>query len=381
MGRLRLRSTRVGDALLIHPKGRFDERAAAFAEGITGDPGHTLVVVDLPAGALATEWEAVAKLLSSSRYGSPRLVFGRGTGDDVRTAGRLIATRLGREVLAPDGDLIPTRSGQLFVPGDDGAAWLRFRPGRDAEPVGQRFPKPHWEFSAPARTRPAGTHSVAQPVPAGVWLRRTDGDPPAGRYRRAMETLPIDADLYLVALGSPGTPPLALADVARFWDTVLPGARSAVRFLLYGALDTPADRAPGQALADALGHRTVLYGGPVPGETGAAAEAAEAVYVPSEVALPVPDSASVPVPVPLPLPRIRTESGGGSAAGTTAAAGAGTAKGSDTEPTSVPEPSPEAVQAAVSAAAPLPFPPNSPAPSPEPAPEITEPQQPDPVPP
>lgn len=65
MARLRLRSTPVGDVLLIHPKGGYDDRAAAFASGITEDPLHTLVVVDLPADALVTEWEGVARLLSS----------------------------------------------------------------------------------------------------------------------------------------------------------------------------------------------------------------------------------------------------------------------------------------------------------------------------
>ncbi|WP_392896020.1 hypothetical protein [Streptomyces sp. LN699] len=84
--RLRLRATPVGDAILVHPKGRLDERAADFAGGLAHDPQHTLVVVDLPAGVLADEWAAVAKLLSPSRYGSLRLVFGRDKGEDVRTA-------------------------------------------------------------------------------------------------------------------------------------------------------------------------------------------------------------------------------------------------------------------------------------------------------
>ncbi|MEU5095076.1 hypothetical protein [Streptomyces sp. NPDC020996] len=300
MSRLRLRSTPVGDALVIHPRGRFDDRAAAFAGGIAEDPYHTLVVVDVPADALATEWESVARLLSSSRYGSPRLVFGRGSGDEIRTAGRLIAGRLGREVLAPDGDLVPTRTGGLFVPGDDGGAWLRFRPGHDPEPVAQRFPKPHWEFSVPTRARPVGACTVVQPVPAGVWLRRADGDLPADRHRRAVETAPTDPHLFLVVLGSPGTAPLPLDDVARFWDTVLSGARPAARFVLYGALDAVGDRAPGQALADALGHRAVLYGGPVLDEPVPPGEAAEWVYVPSQAPLTAPVSAPAVAPAPTP---------------------------------------------------------------------------------
>ncbi|WP_217561839.1 hypothetical protein [Streptomyces sp. GbtcB6] len=309
----------MGDALLIHPKGRYDDRAAAFAGGIAEDPLHTLAVVDLPGSSLATEWQAVARLLSAARYGSPRLVFGRGTPDDIRTACRRIADRLEREVLAADGDLVPTVGGGLFVPGDDGAAWLRFRPGHDPEPVAQRFPKPHWEFSAPIRTtRPAGTRIVAQPLPAGVWLRHVDPDPLAAHHRRAVEAVPTDPHLYLVVLGSPGTPPLSPDDVARFWDTVLPGARPAVRFVLYGTLDVPGDHAsPGQALADALGHPAVLYDGLPCTEPGDRTVPAETTCLPTGFAPPAPAPASAPapdpgdaaVPPPPPRPPLRTESG------------------------------------------------------------------------
>ncbi|MFF7472441.1 hypothetical protein [Streptomyces sp. NPDC008092] len=319
MARLRLRSTLVGDALLIHPKGRFDDRAAAFAGGIAEDPLHTLAVVDLPGGSLATEWEAVARLLSAARYGSPRLVFGRGTPDDIRTACRRIADRLEREVLAADGDLVPTVGGGLFVPGDDGAAWLRFRPGHDPEPVAQRFPKPHWEFSAPIRTTgQAGTSVVAQPLPAGVWLRHAEHDPLAAHHRRTVEAVPTDPHLYLVVLGSPGTRPLSPDHVARFWDTVLPGARSAVRFVLYGALDVPGDpAAPGQALADTLGHPAVLYDGLPCAETGERTLPTETTYFPAgsvpPAPAPAPGDTAVPLsPLPPPppaAPPIRTESG------------------------------------------------------------------------
>ncbi|MEU8788312.1 hypothetical protein [Streptomyces sp. NPDC048643] len=258
MGKLRLRATPVGDALLVHPKDRFDERAAVFARGLAHDPQHTLAVVDLPAEMLADEWAAVAKVLSSSRYGSLRLVFGRGRGDDVRTAAGRIADRLGREVLAPDGALVPTVAGGLFVPGDEGAAWLRFRPGRAVEPDSQRFPKPHWEFSVPTRPRRAGDRTTVRPVPSGVWLRPV-GEPLSAADRRAVETLPTDTRHLLVVLGSPGGGPLPVDDVAGYWDTVLPNARSAVRFVLHGTLDTPASLPPGQGLANALDHEVVLY--------------------------------------------------------------------------------------------------------------------------
>ncbi|MFD0276379.1 hypothetical protein ACFVHB_21090 [Kitasatospora sp. NPDC127111] len=256
--RLRLRAG-DGGALLIHPKGGPDGRAVAFARGLARDERHTLVVVDLAAGAAEREWTAVARLLAPARYGSLRLVFGRGDRTEVGQAAARIAERLGREVIAPDGEVTPTVTGGLFVPAHHGDGWLRYRPGRAAERDGQRFPKPSWEFSTPVRPWPAGPHAVAEPLPAGVWLRSTREEPTDAERRHLVEAVPADPELLLVVLGSPGAPAVALDDVARFWGTVLPSARPAVRFVLHGTLDTPASVDPGQVLADALGHPVVRY--------------------------------------------------------------------------------------------------------------------------
>ncbi|WP_405914817.1 hypothetical protein [Streptomyces sp. NBC_00728] len=280
MNRLRLHATPVGDALLVHPKGHLDKRAAGFAEGLSRDPQHTLVVVDLPAGVLADEWRAVAKLLSSARHGSLRIVFGRDRGEDVRRAAGLIADRLGREVFAADGALVPTVGGGLFVPGDD-AAWLRFRPGRPAEHDSQRFPKPHWEFALPTRARAVSARTTAQPVPSGVWLRHSDRTLLPGYQRPTIETVPIDPRRLLVVLGSPDTPPLPVDDVARYWDSVLPNARPAVRFHLYGTLDTPESLTPGQCLADALDHEVILYADLPSGTAARAGDDDTLAYIPA----------------------------------------------------------------------------------------------------
>jgi hypothetical protein len=280
VSRLRLRATPVGDALLVHPKGHLDERAAGFAGGLSHDPQHTLVVVDLPVGVLADEWRAVARLLSSSRYRSLRMVFGRDKGEDVRRAAGLIADRLGREVLAADGALVPTLAGGLFVPGDD-RAWIRFRPGRPAEPDSRRFPKPLWEFSLPTRARAVSARTTAQPVPSGVWLRHSDRNPLPGEHWRVVETVPTDPHRLLVVLGSPGMPPLPVDDVARYWDSVLPNARSAVRFYLYGTLDIPTFLTPGQCLADVLDHEVVLYSDLPSGAPDRAGDDSTLAYVPA----------------------------------------------------------------------------------------------------
>ncbi|MFF0410526.1 hypothetical protein ACFYUY_08805 [Kitasatospora sp. NPDC004745] len=272
--RLRLRAAASG-ALLIHPKGEPDHRAVEFARCLAPDDRHTLVVVDLPAEAVEREWQAVARLLAPARYRSLRLVFGRGPREEIRRAGARIAERLGREVVAADGEPTPTISGGLFVPADRGEGWLRFTPGRPAERDSQRFPKPAWEFTSPTGPRPLGPDTVAEPLPSGVWVRSTREEPPAAHRRQLVEAVPADLDLLLVVIGSPGAPAVALDAVARFWGTVLPSVRPAVRFVLHGTLETPGTAEPGQALADALGHRVVRYPAlpvavPGAGEPGAA---------------------------------------------------------------------------------------------------------------
>ncbi len=152
-------------------------------------------------------------------------------------------------------------------------------------------------------------------MPAGVWLRHTDHDPLAARHHRAVETVPTDPHLFLLVLGSPGTPPLALDDVAQFWDTVLPGVRPAARFVLHGSPTPLLSQEPGQTLADVLNHQVTLYDALPYAEPEGRPVPAESTYLPSGTLTPgiTPGSAPQREPasgVPSPPP-IRTESGVG----------------------------------------------------------------------
>ncbi|MFH8342117.1 hypothetical protein [Streptomyces sp. AM6-12] len=267
-----------GRALLVHPKGEPDPHAAAFAAGLAADPQHTLAVVDLPYGSLEGSADAVARLLAG-RGESLRLVFGRGTPQESRRAAQRIADRLGRLVLAPDGAVLPTDGGGLFIPSDHGAGWLRFRPGRSAERDSRRFPKPRWEFSTFDRPWTTSGHGIAEPAPCGVWVRSPHDHPAAESGRRLVDRLPSHPDILTVVLGSPGGPPVTLADVTRLWETVLPSARSWVRFLHLGPVALPEGaEALGQELADALGQQVVLYAGvPVESRVGLASPEVAAV--------------------------------------------------------------------------------------------------------
>lgn len=248
----------AGHALLVHPKGAADPQAAQFAAGLARDEQHLLVVVDLPFGALDSAWPAVARLLAP-RPGSLRLIFGRATPQEARHAGQAIADRLGRLVLAPDGELLPTAGGGLFIPADHGAGWLRLRPGREPERDSQRFPKPLWEFSTVDRPWETSPYGVVESVPSGVWVRSARPRELLAGWRRLIDRLPSDPTMLTIVLGCPGGPAVPLADVLGVWESILPSVRSRVKFVHFGPVAVPDGRAVGQALADAFGQPVTLW--------------------------------------------------------------------------------------------------------------------------
>ncbi|SEL31117.1 hypothetical protein [Streptacidiphilus jiangxiensis] len=248
----------AGHALLIHPKGEPDPQAVEFAAGLAQDDQHLLVVVDLPFGALDEAWPAVARLLAPRR-GSLRLIFGRATPQEARRAGQAIADQLERLVLAPDGELLPTAGGGLFIPADHGAGWLRMRPGREPERDSQRFPKPLWEFSTLDRPWQTSEFGVAESVPSGVWVRSARPHGLLAAWRRLVDRLPSDRSVLTVVLGCPGGPAVPLADVVGVWDSVLPSVRSRVKFVHFGPVAVPGGEALGQALADVFDQSVTLW--------------------------------------------------------------------------------------------------------------------------
>ncbi|MFD9391144.1 hypothetical protein ACFWBB_10545 [Streptomyces sp. NPDC060000] len=265
---LDLESHRAGDALLVNLKGGLDQQALAFARGLPADPEHHLVVLDLPADATDATWTELARLLGR-RTGGYRLVVGRRLPGGMLPVGQWLADRLDRTVLVHDGAVVPAAGGVLYVPVDPvdgGSGWVRLQPRRPAVPVSRRFPQPSWEFSVADQPWSTSERVVADPLPSGVWLRFTEQEVRLTHHRARLEArLACQRDLLTVVLGHPGAGAVPLDDVSRFWESVLPGARSQVRFVPYGPLAVPEDGVPGQALADRLGSPVVLYNGlPVP---------------------------------------------------------------------------------------------------------------------
>ncbi|MER7913731.1 hypothetical protein [Streptomyces sp. NPDC096068] len=269
---------RVGHALLLHPRGRADPRARLFAGGLAPDPDGTLVVVDLRPDAPSPEWEAVAALLAGTRPGPAagpgiRLVIGRGGPRGLLDSAQWLADRLSRPVTAPDAPVRPCAGGGLFVPPYRGTGWHLLRPGRAPVRTTRRFPRAVWESAATDRPWTAGPAVDVEPVPGGVWLRRTGTGTDRPAAGRALPATDVHAgpDLLAVVLGAPDQPPLPPEAVTRFWAELAPDLRALTRFVPYGTLAAPGGDGTGQALADLLDYPVAVFTGlpaaPAPGTT------------------------------------------------------------------------------------------------------------------
>ncbi|MFC3452644.1 hypothetical protein [Amycolatopsis speibonae] len=88
-----------------------------------------------------------------------------------------LADVLSKDVLAPDGAFATTPGAALFAGyGTGGTGWTRFRPGRTSSPGGQRHPVPEWEDALP-ETPVTAAGVTAEPIPAGIVVRRAQGRP------------------------------------------------------------------------------------------------------------------------------------------------------------------------------------------------------------
>lgn len=251
----------VGNALVVHLAEGMTGEAQSLALGVAADPDHDLVVVDLPVDSPITMWESVAKALPRRRRGV-RLVIGGRSRETTALAGQWLAERINRPVLAPDGSVIPSAGGALFVHAGRGGGWVRFRPGRPPTWEAKRFPRPAWDSGIAAELTPTSSRGVAEPLPGGLWVRPVGFDAPQRHHRRALiSRMPAQHDTMTIVLGCPGCPPLALDDAARLWVQLPEKVRAKARFVPYGPMQVPGEAAIGRALADLLGKPVAFYAG------------------------------------------------------------------------------------------------------------------------
>lgn len=253
---------RVGSAWLVHPATGPDRRSLLFAAGLAADPEHSVVVVDLPPEtALDAVEEAVARAVPAGPRGL-RLVFGRAPSQGPAAAGRWLAGRLGQQVVVPDGVLLPSAGGALFIGADRGRGWVLCTPEGRERYVSRRFPRPAWDGTLPDRPWPVGKYAVAEPVNAGVWLRPAREDAAQHRHRRYLAArLRCRSDAATVVIGTPDAPGPAPADIARFWQDLDEDARATMRVVLSGQARTPGGRPFGEALAAMTGEPVHVYNG------------------------------------------------------------------------------------------------------------------------
>ncbi|MET0495262.1 MAG: hypothetical protein ABW000_19245 [Actinoplanes sp.] len=250
----------VGNALVLHAREQISSEAQSLALAVAADAENDIVVLDLHDDLPVDIWESVAVALPRRRRGIRLVVCGAGQ-DTIVLAGQWLSDRLGQSVLAPYGNMIRGASGSLFVHTAEGSGWVRYTPGKPPVWEAKRYPRPAWDGAA-VDLLPTSAIGAAEPLPGGIWIRH-DRDVPAVRehLQRLTASLPIQPQALTVVLGCPGTPPLHLDDVARFWHALDQETRRRVRFVHYGPLLLPEGEAFGQALADVLEDPIVCFTG------------------------------------------------------------------------------------------------------------------------
>ncbi|MFI8190143.1 hypothetical protein ACIF8T_15275 [Streptomyces sp. NPDC085946] len=292
---------------------------AEVAGAVGREEGVVTVIVGSAAGGGAPDadhWARLGALLDSLRArGTDRIrLVMSGAGDDRPdrpSVARRIADAWELEVTAPDGAVLITPGGALFVHGDSrpGCAWWRFTPGAEPRKAGRRAPAPVWEEALErVPTRTAGG-CVVERVPAGVVIR------PAGAPGPAPDDLcfsvPVDFERLTVLVGAPQAEDVAADEVAAVLAGLPEAERARARLAPGGRRDL---LRLGQSVADLLGTEVEVLTGlpllddhappgtpPRPTLVGLDGRPSWRPFVPSVVCGPVDSEGRAPVPRPTEL--------------------------------------------------------------------------------
>ena len=247
----------AGATLVVGPPEGAGQVALTLARSLPADRGRTVVVIDFPPGAESTFWQAAANALRGR--GPIRLAVSYAGSMRPTAPAQWLASQLQAEVIAPDGALT-TVPGATFVTGSSGyGCWLRFVPGASPTPFGRRFPVPAWEAMDPNSAWPTGDVGVAEPIPAGLWLRAQSVPfDPNSADARAIVALPCRENVLTVVVGGPGQPPIPTEEICRLLTALPAAARTRARLVQY-AIDSGAGQ--GQLVAEALGEPIAVYTG------------------------------------------------------------------------------------------------------------------------
>ncbi|MFL1900726.1 hypothetical protein ACJWDR_16685 [Streptomyces tauricus] len=252
------------------------------AHALGADEGVVTVMVG-SAGAGGTPdadlWARLGALLDSLRAKGTRRVrlVMSGAGDESPgrpCVARRIADAWQLEVIAPDGAVLITPGGTLFVHegnggqrggrgGHGGSArgrgWWSFGPGEAPRALGPRAPEPVWQEAlggVPSRT--AGG-CVVDRIPAGVVMRPAEAPGPG--LDDLCFAMPVDFERLTVLVGAPQAEDVAADEVAAVLAALPVAQRSRARLAPGGRRDL---LWLGQSVSDLLGSEVeVLTGLPL----------------------------------------------------------------------------------------------------------------------
>jgi hypothetical protein len=247
----------AGATLVVGPPEGASQQALTLARSLPADRGRTVVVIDFPPGGESTFWQAAANALRGR--GGIRLAVSFAGSMRPTAPAQWLASQLNAEVIAPDGALT-TVPGAAFVTGSTGyGSWLRFLPGASPTPFGRRFPVPAWEAMDPNSAWPTGDVGIAEPIPAGLWLRAQSVPfDPNSQDARAIVALPCRENVLTIVIGGPGQPSIPTEEICKLLNALPSAARSRVRLVQY---DIEAGAEQAQQVAEQLGEPINVYTG------------------------------------------------------------------------------------------------------------------------
>jgi hypothetical protein len=247
-----LRCIKVGDVLVVYRDDADVPELEAFAAALAPDPANVVVVLGAGADRAGDEWGPVLPALAAEA-GEIRLVPGAASVTSSVRLGRWLAARLERPVLAHEGGVLRAAQGALFVPPAQGSGWLRLSAAQEPSSASRRFPLPGWSCAILEVDVLTEGGAVAEPLPAGAWIRPQAGAGVDGYRQELVTRLAWSVDRVLAVLGCPGAAPVAGADVETFWRLLPAEVRAVVQFVPYGDVAVAGGQSLEQALAEWLG--------------------------------------------------------------------------------------------------------------------------------
>ncbi|MEV7626855.1 hypothetical protein [Actinoplanes sp. NPDC089786] len=250
----------IGNAIVLHTSEAVSSEAREIAMAVPVDPDNEIVLLDLRRDLSYAMWESIARAVPRKRRGIRLIVCGEEPGTTT-LAGQFLSARLDRVVIAPHGQIVRGTAGALFIHSAQHSGWVRYRAGKPPSWEAKRFPVPVWDRAAvtPLQTSATG---VAEPIPGGVWIRDTRAESAVrDHWNWLVASLPCQPERLTVVLGCPGTPPISLDDIARFWRDFDEESRARARFVTYGKVLAPTAEPLGQVLADLFKRQVVCFTG------------------------------------------------------------------------------------------------------------------------